>query len=88
MAKFYGYVDLTTNELRNFVVKPAHAHVAATTNQALSGLRLINGAYTIVDNDVILLTAQTTTSENGLWRTHTGAWNRHERWPTGSTYPD
>lgn len=47
----------------------------ATTNISLSGTQTING-YAAVATDRVLLTAQTTQSENGVWIVAAGAWTR------------
>ncbi len=52
--------------------------VVATTNKALSGLPTIDGV-TVTNSARILLTAQSTNTQNGLWitpSTGTGAWTR------------
>lgn len=52
------------------------ARTVVTTNVAsLSGLGVQNG-ITPVDGTRILLTGQTTASQNGVWSTHAGAWTR------------
>jgi hypothetical protein len=51
------------------------ARAVATTNQTLSGNPTLDGV-TLVTGDRILLTGQTTASENGLWVTAAGAWSR------------
>lgn len=54
--------------------KPPVAAVA-TTNQSLSGLAAIDG-YTPVAGDRILVTGQTTASQNGVYNAASGAWAR------------
>jgi hypothetical protein len=49
--------------------------VANTVNQALSGLITVDGVA-LVAGDRVLMKAQTTTSENGIWIAATGAWTR------------
>ena len=51
------------------------ARVVATANQTLSGNPTLDGV-TLVTGDRVLLTGQTTASENGLWVTAAGAWSR------------
>lgn len=56
------------------VSKPA-VQVIATTNLALSGLQTIDG-YTTLANDRVLVTGQTTASQNGVYNVSAGAWAR------------
>ena len=42
---------------------------------SLSGLLVVDGVQT-VDNDRVLCVNQTTTSQNGIWVAHSGAWTR------------
>jgi hypothetical protein len=59
------------------------AACAATSNvTTLSGLNTYDG-YTCVAGDLILLTAQTTASQNGLWTAASGAWTRPTEMGTG-----
>jgi hypothetical protein len=58
------------------------AVVVSTSNQALSGLPTVDGV-TLTDGQTILLTAQTTGSQNGLWAVHAGAWTRPSFFATG-----
>lgn len=44
--------------------------VTADGNQTLSGLPILDGVETLVDGDRVLLTAQTSGIENGLWLVH------------------
>jgi hypothetical protein len=52
-----------------------YARVAATANSAIAGLLTIDG-LTLVAGDVVLLTAQTTTHQNGPWVAAAGSWTR------------
>lgn len=54
----------------------------ATTAPALSGLPVIDGYQTVAD-DVVLLTAQASPADNGLWSTFPGAWDRPKDFATG-----
>lgn len=65
-------------------VKPA-VTVVATTNQTLSGTPIIDGQTTTAGTSTALLTAQTTTSQNGPWVIQTGAWTRPTWFPSGGT---
>ena len=47
----------------------------ATANNSLTGLQLLNGVQ-LVANDWVLVTAQTTTANNGLYKAQAGAWER------------
>jgi len=49
--------------------------VVATTNQTLTGLPTVD-SVTLVANDRIFLSAQTTASQNGPWIVAAGAWTR------------
>ena len=60
----------------------------ATTDQALTGLPTIDGytlAYNATAPDHVLLTAQTTASQNGPWQVSSGggAWTRPASFPSG-----
>jgi hypothetical protein len=62
------------------------AQAVATTNQALTGQPTIDG-YATTNSDVVLLTGQTSGSQNGPWQlpaSGTGAWSRPTDFPTGS----
>ena len=61
------------------------AKAAATTNQDRNGLDVIDG-YQTVAGDQVLLTAQTTPSENGPWIVAAGAWTRPADFATGSVH--
>jgi hypothetical protein len=62
----------------------AEAEVVALTNQTLSGLPTVDG-ITLTDAQYILLTGQTTGSQNGLWQVHSGAWTRPTEMPAGAS---
>lgn len=77
-----GIVTDTKGALAN---KPACA-VASTANQAaLSGIPTIDGISTLIDGSLVLLTAQSTASQNGPWVVHSGAWTRPTWFPSGGT---
>ena len=61
------------------------AKAAATTNQDRDGLDVIDG-YQTVAGDQVLLTGQTTPSENGPWIVAAGAWTRPADFATGSVH--
>jgi hypothetical protein len=56
------------------------ASAVATTQTTLSG---VPGG--LQAGKIILLTGQTTTTQNGLWQIQTGAWNRPAQVPSGYT---
>ncbi len=51
------------------------AACVATSNVSLSGFQTIDG-YTLASGDLVLLTGQTTASQNGLWTAASGSWTR------------
>lgn len=75
-----GAVTDTKGSLAN---KPA-VTVVATTNQALTGTPTIDGQATAAGS-LILLTAQSTGSQNGPWVAAAGAWSRPTWYPSGGT---
>jgi hypothetical protein len=56
------------------------ASAVATTQTTLSGV-----PSGLQAGKIILLTGQTTTTQNGLWQIQTGAWNRPAQVPSGYT---
>lgn len=54
------------------------ARLVTTANRTLSGLTnaSISGGTTPSDGDVVLVRAQTTASQNGLYQARSGSWNR------------
>jgi hypothetical protein len=60
------------------------ARVVAVTNRALTGLPT-EDSVTLVASEVILLTGQTTASQNGPWVVAAGAWTRPANWAAAST---
>lgn len=76
-------VGAVTDTKASLANKPALA-VVATTNQALSGLPTIDGV-TVADGTMLLLSAQSTGSQNGPWTAHSGAWTRPSWYPSGGT---
>lgn len=75
-----GAVTDTKGSLAN---KPA-CTVVATTNQALTGTPTIDGQAT-ASGSLILLTAQSSGSQNGPWVAAAGAWSRPTWYPAGGT---
>jgi hypothetical protein len=75
-----AYVD--TQVSNGLVVHPAVV-VVSLTNVALLGSQTIDGIL-VVENDRVLLTGQTTTSDNGAWVVHDpGAWTRPADFASG-----
>lgn len=68
--------------LNALTAKPP-AVVVATANSALTGLLTIDGV-TLTDGQRVLLTGQTTASQNGPWLAHYGAWTRPADFATGA----
>jgi hypothetical protein len=60
------------------------ARVVATTNQALTGLSTIDGV-TLTSGQVVLLTGQSTGSQNGPFAVAAGAWSRPSDWAAASS---
>lgn len=58
--------------------------VATTNIAALTGIPLPIDSVTIAAGDAILLTAQLTQTNNGIWIVASGAWTRSPAMPTGS----
>jgi hypothetical protein len=58
--------------------------VANVNVPVLSGLVTIDGVVTVA-GDAVLLTAQTTASQNGLWVVAAGAWARRSDLPAGAS---
>jgi hypothetical protein len=75
-----AYVDAFANGL----TFKAAVRVVSASNVALSGLLTIDGV-TVSVNDRVLLTAQTTASQNGLWTAQSGSWVRPTDWAAAST---
>ncbi len=81
---FYG--NLLPAPISQQIVHPP-AQISSTANNAsMAGLQTLDG-YTTVVGDRILLTGQTTTSQNGLWLAQTGAWTRPSDFASGSVQP-
>jgi hypothetical protein len=65
------------------VLTPAAA-VATANVSTLSGLNTYDG-YTLAAGDTVLLTAQSTASQNGVWLAASGAWTRPTEFGSGLT---
>jgi hypothetical protein len=76
------YVDSLVNGF-----KLRFARVLAVANSALTGLLTIDGV-TLAAGDIVLLTAQTTGSQNGFWTVASGAWTRPAFWAAASSIPE
>lgn len=71
--------------LRNGIRHKDNALSVATANQTLSGVPSPIDGVTLVADDRILLTGQTTSSENGLWIIKAGTWVRPEDFAAGAS---
>jgi hypothetical protein len=77
-----GYVDASAQGLS--AKASVVAATPAATNITLSGPQTIDGFSAVAGNRV-LLTSQTTTSQNGIWVVNASAWTRPTDFATGST---
>ena len=76
-----AYVDSVVQGLKG----KGSVAVLADSNQTLSGVPAnIDGITSLVAGDKILLTGQSTGSENGIWEISAGAWTRPSNFATGS----
>jgi len=69
--------------VNGIAIKPAVRGVIAS-NQSLTGLPTSDG-ITYVANDIVLLTAQTSGSQNGPWVVASGSWTRPTWWSAASS---
>ena len=77
------YVDTKISGFEIF-----EARLMSATNVATrSGLLTVDGVVLVAGN-IVLLTAQTTGSQNGPWLAASGAWTRPTWWASGSTVPE
>lgn len=74
-----SYVDGLVNGL---TIHP-FCRVVSVANVGLTGLQIIDGV-TLLANNRVLLTAQTTASQNGPWVASAGAWTRPVDWAAAS----
>jgi hypothetical protein len=58
------------------------AAVATASVSSLAGFQTIDG-YTLASGDLVLLTAQSTPTQNGLWSAASGPWTRPTEFATG-----
>jgi hypothetical protein len=79
-AATMGYVSALLNGLS---FHPACRALAGTNVATLSGLQTIDGVSLVATNRV-LLTAQTTPSQNGPWIVQSGTWVRPSDWAAGT----
>lgn len=78
--------DAGTSRANIHVPALAAAAAVATSNIAtLSGTGAVIDGYTLASGDIVLLTAQTTPSQNGQWTVNAGAWTRPTDFSTGTT---
>lgn len=73
-AEYAWVIGLIQSAAAGIASKPP-VRAVATSNQALSGLPTVDGV-TLATGDRLLLTAQTTASQNGTWVVAAGAWSR------------
>lgn len=76
-----SYVDAFVNGL---TFKTAVRVVGTANVNVLTGTLLTIDGVTLNANDRVLLTGQTTASQNGLWTAQTGAWIRPSDWAAGA----
>lgn len=69
--------------LRNGIRTKDNALAVSTANQTLSGVPSPIDGVTLVADDRILLTGQSTASQNGLWVIKAGAWERPDDFAAG-----
>ena len=78
-----AYASLESAGTTALIGAPLSAKAASTTNIAsLSGTPVVDG-YQTVAGDVVLLTGQTTGSQNGPWTVAAGAWTRPSGFASG-----
>ncbi|CAM5772043.1 hypothetical protein LMIY3S_03711 [Labrys miyagiensis] len=70
-----NYVDGAVNSAAAGIDSKPSVRVVATSNITLSGTQTIDGV-TVAVNDRVLVTAQTTASQNGVYVVAAGAWSR------------
>jgi hypothetical protein len=78
-----GYVD---NLVLGAEFKDAARAVATANVASLSGTTTLDGV-SLIATDRVLLTGQTTGSQNGIWVIAAGAWTRPADFNTGDTIP-
>lgn len=78
-------VNLRTAQalINGVAIKPS-VRLVAVANLALTGLQTVD-SVALAASDRILLTAQTTGSQNGPWVAASGAWTRPSDWAAAST---
>jgi hypothetical protein len=76
-----GYA-LNPLAVANMMSAVVSADVVATANVTLSGTQTID-SVAVAAGQVVFATAQTTTSQNGLWMVASGSWTRPVNFPTG-----
>ena len=73
----------TVQSLVNGIAIKASTKAVAIANITLTGTQTIDGV-TLVATDRVLLTAQTTPAQNGIWLVQAGAWTRSADWTAAS----
>lgn len=74
----------TAQALINGIAIKGSVHVVSIANVVLTGLQTIDG-ITLVAGDRVLLQAQTTASQNGIWVAASGSWTRPLDYAAAST---
>lgn len=78
----FGDEWIAAGAAQSFDVK-ANVRVVSTINVARTGLPIIDGVQTLANNRVLLV-AETSAVDNGIWITAAGAWTRAADMPAGS----
>jgi len=74
--------DAGTSRANLHVPTLTPAACVSASNVTLSGFQTIDG-YTLASGDLVLLTGQTTASQNGLWTAASGSWTRPTEFASG-----
>lgn len=84
-ADVSGLAPSATTDTTNKKPSVAAACDATCGNQTLSGAPTIDSFATTAGSSIVLLSAQTTGSQNGPWIVQSGAWTRPAWYASGST---
>ena len=77
--------DVATILTASATVKTRVGRVATTNIASLSGAQSIDGGIAVAGS-LVLLTAQTTSSQNGVWTVASGSWTRTADFAVGSSF--
>lgn len=80
-ATIKAYVD---GRIEGLITKGSARALAAANVASLSGTTTIDGVSLVAD-DVVVLTAQTTGTENGAWQVKASTWERPDNFAAGSS---